>query len=375
MAAYRLEILGGAQMARHSDAWRRLTACALESNIFFEPGFAAPALALERAGAVEFCLLWRIGPAPELALLWPMEKQRATLWRRGWRHDYLCVGAPLVARDEAEAAIDAFLGFWATQASVAVLIFGQIALQGRFYQELSKAAARRGLTSGWINRERRALLDLRKPPPPYSAKRRKEWARLRRRLGAIAPLRVAIDGEREAIHRGLKIFLELEARGWKGRDGGALAQRPGHSGFLQRMGAELATDGKCRIYRLTCGKRTLACHILIGDAATGYFWKTAYDEAFGKFSPGLLLTLDMTDALHGDSWRPFIDSCARPGHSMIDGLWRDRRRLGDLAVATRPGARRFLRALIFLEQWRRLWRERAKIVVARLFGQGRRRIM
>lgn len=372
MAAFRVELLGGAEATRHVDAWRRLAACALEPNVFFEPGFAAPALALETDGAVEFCLVWRQAPTPELALLWPMARRGLAPWRRGWRHDYLCVGAPLLARDHAEATLDAFFEFWATQALV--LIFGPIAPQGEFYRRLSQAATRRGLARGWIGREKRAVLDLRKPPPPLSAKRRKEWARLRRRLGEIGPLRVVVDAEPTAISHGLKIFLELEARGWKGRDGGALARRPGHDDFLRRMGADLVQDKKCRLYRLTCGERTIACHILLGDAQHGYFWKTAYDEGFEKFSPGLLLTLDMTEALHRDSWRLVVDSCARPGHGMIEGLWRDRRRIGDLAVATRPGAEPFLLALIFVEQWRKLFRTRAKILVARLFGQGRRRV-
>lgn len=372
MAAYWVEIIAGGAVERHVEAWRALAARAIESNLFFEPAFALPALRLEPNRRTEFFLLWRAGAPPRLVLLWPMAARRAAFWRQGWRHDYLCVGAPLLDRDEAEAALDAFLAFWAARPSLAALIMGPLWPQGGFYRALSVAAAQRGQGMSWITREKRALLDLRKPPQPASAKRRKEWARLRRRLDEKSPLRMRIDAETEEIACGLDQFLELEACGWKGRDGGALARRRGHAAFLREMGMALAREQNCRLFRLTSGERTLACHILLGDTRQGYFWKTAYDEAFEKFSPGVLLTLDMTAELHRDSWRSSIDSCARPDHSMIDKLWLDRRRFGEIALATRPGSGFFLRALIFYQQWRRILRERAKAMATQCFRRGKR---
>ena len=52
--------------------------------------------------------------------------------------------------------------------------------------------------------------------------------------------------------------------------------------------------------------------------------KIAYDEAYARFSPGVLLELDNLDLLaRGDiDW---MDSCAAENHPMIDSLWGERR--------------------------------------------------
>ena len=68
---------------------------------------------------------------------------------------------------------------------------------------------------------------------------------------------------------------------------------------------------------------TLAwCELLVNlRSGEGVFsFKTAFDEAFSRFSPGVLLQIENYALLDrpGLAW---ADSCAAPDHPMIDSLW------------------------------------------------------
>jgi hypothetical protein len=72
-----------------------------------------------------------------------------------------------------------------------------------------------------------------------------------------------------------------------------------------------------------------------------FSYKTAFDERFSRFSPGVLLQLENLAMLEraGIAW---TDSCAAPDHPMIDSLWRERRALGRFSIAIGGTARRAL---------------------------------
>jgi hypothetical protein len=71
-----------------------------------------------------------------------------------------------------------------------------------------------------------------------------------------------------------------------------------------------------------------------------FSFKTAFDEAYAKFSPGVLIQLDNLQLVE----RADIDgrdSCAAPDHPMIDSLWGERRAVIRVSVPLR-GVRRGL---------------------------------
>lgn len=59
-------------------------------------------------------------------------------------------------------------------------------------------------------------------------------------------------------------------------------------------------------------------------APPGFSFKTAFDEDYARFSPGVLLQQANLDLLD-DPAIAWVDSCAAPGHPMIDSVWRERR--------------------------------------------------
>ena len=55
-----------------------------------------------------------------------------------------------------------------------------------------------------------------------------------------------------------------------------------------------------------------------------------------RHSPGVLLILDVTKALFEEPGIRLVDSCAIPGHPMIDNIWRERIQMCDVLIGP-PG--------------------------------------
>jgi hypothetical protein len=84
----------------------------------------------------------------------------------------------------------------------------------------------------------------------------------------------------------------------------------------------------------------LKCNLLAGDGS--FAFKIAYDETLARYSPGVLLELFNIDYLHCRSEIRWMDSCAVPGHPMIERLWLDRRIIQDTLLSTGRGPGDFI---------------------------------
>jgi Acetyltransferase (GNAT) domain len=162
--------------------------------------------------------------------------------------------------------------------------------------------------------------------------------RQRHRLADAGSLTVDVTTGATAIGDALRDVLGLEARGWKVRAGTAAAKHDDIRCFIDGAIAALAADGQVRIDRLRMGGEAIAAAITLLSGARAWTWKIAYDETYARFSPGVQLMLDVTEALLVDGAVAHADSCATADHPMIDHLWRERLALSDrlIAVRTRP---------------------------------------
>jgi CelD/BcsL family acetyltransferase involved in cellulose biosynthesis len=117
-------------------------------------------------------------------------------------------------------------------------------------------------------------------------------ANLRRRLkrlgeqGAVAIARVdGADGLEPALQR----FFHLEAAGWKGRRGTAIAADRRLVTFYSSIARAAAAGGWLALRELTVDGRPAAMHFGLAYRGTYFLPKPAYDEALGACSPGQLL--------------------------------------------------------------------------------------
>ncbi|MCI4678113.1 GNAT family N-acetyltransferase [Rhodoblastus acidophilus] len=358
------------QLRRHEAEWRDLAARGLERNVFLEPGFALPFLQhLRRPKNLRFLLAWRksaAGASGRLMALWPIVAPGAPgAPYETWRHDYSCLGAPLLDRANAASCLNAIVGHLRAEGGHApILALRQLRRRGPLYSLIADYAGRQGLAVEYAAEYQRAALDATAAEGeaawPIPAKKRKELRRQLRRLDESGSVSFGVADGGEAFNRQLELFLALEAKGWKGRHGGAFLARPELAAFARTMTRTLAREGKCRIYWLACGERIVASNILLLDADQTFFWKTAYDEDFATLSPGVLLAMQMTDALLRDPRLRRVDSCAIPNHPMIDHIWREREPFADILISCCPGGELALRRAAVRERFRRWLRDRAK---------------
>lgn len=330
------------------EPWRRLAAAAAEPNVFYEPAFALPAAARFGHNA-EAILVWQSGAPRQLVGLFPFEVAARRYAVRlpvmvGWTHRFAPLGTPLIDGALRGAVLAAFLEHVAGDDALPKLLLLP------FMDEVGPVAgALRAVLKGGgaryaaFGRHRRAALRAGAGRHGYLAgaiasKRRKEWRRQRRRLAEAGPVNFALAARPEEVAAVLKDFLALEAGGWKGRAGTAIAQDRPTARFVESAIADLAAQGQVRAARFACGSRPVACVLTLVSGAVAWSWKVAYDESFAAASPGVQVFLDLTEALFADDSIMLVDSCAAPGHPMIDHLWRERIALGDWLIAARPGA-------------------------------------
>ena len=105
---------------------------------------------------------------------------------------------------------------------------------------------------------------------------------------------------------------------------------------MQKAVAGLAAEGQARIDRLFLNGTAIAATVTLASGDTAWCWKIAYNEGLARSSPGVQLVADLTKGLLAEQRPLHVDSCAAPGHPMIDHVWRERLALSDRLIALRP---------------------------------------
>ena len=159
--------------------------------------------------------------------------------------------------------------------------------------------------------------------------------RQRNRLAEHGEVRFAVARTPQAIASAIEIFLALEASGWKAKRGTALRQDEGDAGFIRRATKGIAETGQCEIVTLHAGDSPVAAAIVLRHQDRAFYFKLGIDEAFAKFSPGVQLTLDLTQHLCADAVLATADSTASADHPMINPIWRGRLKIGDVVIPLR----------------------------------------
>ena len=99
--------------------------------------------------------------------------------------------------------------------------------------------------------------------------------------------------------------------------------------------------------------------IVARAGAAAFTWKTAYDEAFHDFSPGMLLLEDYTAAFLADKSIAFVDSCSFDDTGFMSA-WQERQSVADIWIDARRGGSLEFRALSGLQKSYRDVRAAAK---------------
>ena len=331
-------------------AWRELAAAAVEPNPFFEADFVLAAwkhlgrngvglLVAEDAGGWAACL--------------PVHRPRR--WRRlpiaalaAWRHPYCFLGTPLVAADRTDAAVAALVEGGLQERRVNALTLDWLGDGGPVAASLERLLGERGIPTVRYERFERASLQ-RRPEPTYlddtlRGHRRRELQRMRRALARDVGDPVTVT-DRPEDPQAFEDFLRLEASGWKGEQGTALASREDHARFFRAVCTAFAGKDRLQLLELTAGGRPVALKCNLLATGTVFCFKIAYDAQYARYSPGLQLERETVDLFHGRTNLDSMDSCANPNNQMINRLWPDRRPITTIVVpSSGPRGRATLQA-------------------------------
>jgi hypothetical protein len=134
------------------------------------------------------------------------------------------------------------------------------------------------------------------------AKFRQNLRRRRRRLSEKGQLeyRLVDPKDAKALDVALADFFDLEASGWKGDGGTAIALKPELVGFYTQLARDAAKRGALALGLLSLDGKPVAGHFSMVHAGRHYLIKIGYDESLHEHSPGQQM---VSDAIR--------DSCAR----------------------------------------------------------------
>jgi hypothetical protein len=227
------------------------------------------------------------------------------------------------------------------------------------------------VTSGWHTRAvlRRAASAEAYMEASLSRDTRKNCAKYDkqlRELGAVAWRRLAAGEDADPW---IEEFLALESSGWKGRAGSALASCQANARFAREAMASARARGRLLISGLDVDGRPIARLAIFTAGGGSFAFKTAYDEAFKRYAPGILAEVQNIHDFHAGGTLDWMDSYTTAGNTVTDRLWKDRLVMlafavglswaGRLACAALPllavgrrAAERLRAAALALGKWR-----------------------
>jgi CelD/BcsL family acetyltransferase involved in cellulose biosynthesis len=329
------EVVGREALPAFFTPWEDLCRRSAEDNAYYSPRYAKALLDnVERDKNVRFALVWH--EAKLVALLPFTSAEFVIPFRpagRAWQSKYTFSCMPLLdthlTLEAAEALLDVLDsirgGEW---------ILPALNTDGAACKAMTAALERKGLPWVFSGHFQRATLDSSSTFEEHMkqhvcSKRRKDLARNRRRLEQLGKVEHETYSFGEGLDRAVAAFLEIEASGWKGRQRTALACDEQSRRFAVDAFTGEQAKSICRADVLTLNGEPIAVGLIVLAGDTGFSVKCSYNEAYRRYSVGLLLEVEVIRSFLSEKWACRLDSATSGAH-VIDSLWPARIEVADL---------------------------------------------
>ncbi len=335
-----------ADYAAVGPAFAELSARALEPNPHMAPAAVAAATELVDAGEIVVIAAWfneALG-SERLAGIWAL--RRARDWRSGFA-PVLCApllplyevsSAAVIDRDHADDVIQAMLRhLLAARDLPGTLALPLMPLEGPSHAALVEACRVTGSRLAAFERWQRPMLIPQAGDTAQSYLRRALGSGYKKRMQQFRTIAkhgvVGFQRRRgKAAREALESFLTLEAAGWKGEAGTAIALIPADAAYFRTLADRFADVDGLQIDALTLDGAPIAMGLLIESAGARHFLKIAYDETQGRHSPGRALTIAMLQADFAGVPATVFDSGAGDGVDAGTYVWGERREMGNVVI-------------------------------------------
>ena len=348
-------VYGRAMLPGLESQWRALCKRSVEDNVYYAPAYMLALLdSVAASSDVKIVTGW---DGNRLIAFLPVILRKLTVpgliaSGEAWRTDYTNNCLPLLDDEQPDAAACTILhGLLMLKRSEWVV--PELNSEGAVCHALRRALESCGAPYSLDREFERASLSI---GPSFdehmkahvSSKRRRELARNRRRLEENGKLTLRTETSGPGLVEAVQAFLTLEASGWKGSRGTALACSPETKAFAKQAYGTSSIESASRVDLLLLSGKPIAAGVIVFSGSTGFTVKGAYDEAYGSFGAGLLLEQEVIKSFLTDRWAKRLDA-ATNGRHVIDCLWPDKVRVADLAFSLAGvGASNRLRAMLML---------------------------
>lgn len=323
-------------------AWEALARAALEPNPFYEHWMLRPAIeAFAGAHDLSVALVWtgeRLDGLFPFARV-PRYKGLPASALVSWQHSHTLLCTPLVRAEGARQCLEALIDWLETP----LVQFRNIPAGEPFHRLVLEVLMARGIDV-IINRSYARGL-LRKQRATISGRFRRAAASAERRLKNLAYVRLE---PQEDIGRWIDEFLRIEAAGWKGRNGSAMASSAANERYFREIIAAAFRRGQLIGCGLDAGGRAIARRFSFTAGEASYAFKTTYDEGYADYSPGALLELANVRQLDADPRLQWMDSFTEANVLAVERLWPDRREMQTLLAGVGAWGRLAAAALPWL---------------------------
>jgi CelD/BcsL family acetyltransferase involved in cellulose biosynthesis len=340
--------------------WKRLAGQSLSPA-----GLNSPEMILPLLKNIKGAELAVVVQGKELLFALPVQKRRAL--SSNWITPLTVIGTPHLDKEFPAASLITFINGLQQP-----LLLHSVSMKGCLWDCLGTRDVQFSVLNTWARAGLKPVGTFESwMESNFSPKRRKEYRRLGNRLAEQGDYTALTFSQGDDTDMWADELLALEAAGWKGKRGTALAADGNLQSALKEACQLLGAAGKLRFWKLTFNGKAIASMYAVVEGDQAWLGKIAYDESFAKFSPGVLLILHATEQLFAESHIKLIDSCAIPGHPMIENIWRDRIEVADVMIAPLTISKLRFAATKGAEQLRRTARNFARDAYYHLKGTKR----
>jgi len=341
-----------ADLAHLTESWEELSRNATDPNVFYSPwNFLPAARHLGACHNWQILLLWRrdrtSGSHPVLSGFFPFVERRhrllGTNWSL-WMHPYCFLTNPLIEQGQESVVWNGVFEYLSHMPRpVSWIDCPLIAGEGALSRGLIEVARERRLTTYTSDEYLRATTayagtadELLKQS--MAGHHLRELRRLRRKLEGSGQLEYRSLSDSRGADLWLDWFLKLEGSGWKGAAGTSMQQQNSDSQYFQEMVHAGLAQKSVKMEGLFLSGNPVALKVNLLAPPTAFAFKIAFDETLSKFSPGIQLELESLQSFIAHDGIDQADSCAAPGHPMINRIWGGRRVIRHLQIATGRGS-------------------------------------
>lgn len=313
-------------------------------NPFYESWMLIPAFKHLQNNEIKIVLVWS-DKKTELLGLFPLEVKRGyhrvpVRYYSLWNHIHCFLSTPLVRKNKELFCLDIFFKWLSNQHFGKHLFqFDQIGIDEPFCLTLQSYLNSRDAISENVESYGRAMLNSRLPSEKYllsaiSAKHLKDLKKKKKKLAELGVLEFKQLLKFDDLELWIHDFLKLERSGWKGLANSAIDCDKRQREFLEDVLKGAFKRRSLAFFAMTLNDLPIAMRIGFISGGGVFSFKISFDERYARYSPGVLLEIEHIRYLLDCSDLKWADSCALPGSSMLNRLFRQKKNISSIAVAT-----------------------------------------